>query len=263
MKYFAWIFLFCVCLLPLSAQPATPPKYTPVEVGVDEKLGQPALMDVVLQDEEGKPVKLGTLIDKPTVLTLNFFRCSGVCTPQLIGVLEVVNKVQAEPGKDFQVITVSFDERDTPEMAWQKRSNFIKEISRPFPPTAWRFLTGKAVDTKALADSVGFKFKAEGDSFAHAAVLMILSPQGKVTRYMYGVNYLPADLQMAILEAAKGEARPSINKWLKFCYTADPDGKNLVFSVNKLVGILTIILLALFAGFLVVSNRRRNRGDRK
>ncbi|MBP1626803.1 MAG: Copper delivery protein (cytochrome c oxidase assembly) [Holophagaceae bacterium] len=261
MKRMAWLLPLFLSLVPLQAQKA----YTPLEAGVEEKLGQPVLAEVVLNDEDGRPVKLGSLIDKPTILTLNYFRCSGICTPQLIGVLEVANLVQAEPGKDFQIITVSFDERDTPEMAWQKRSNFLKEMTRPFPPTAWRFLTGKAADTKAVCDSVGFRFKREGDSFAHAGVLMILSPKGKITRYMYGVNYLPAELQMAITEAARGEARPSVNKWLKFCYTSDPAGKNYVFSATRLVAVLTILAVALFVAVLVISSRRksrRNHGDR-
>ena len=167
-----------------------------------------------------------TLIDKPTILTLNYFRCAGICTPLLNGVVEVLNRTKAEPGKDFQVVTVSFDDRDTPEIAAQKRTNYLKEIKRPFPPSAWRFLTGDAAPPrKALADSVGFKFKREGDDFIHAGAIIVLSPKGKVTRYMYGITYLPADLQMAVHEAARGEAQPTINKLLKFCFSYDPAGR--------------------------------------
>src|SRR6267142_490745 len=112
------------------------------DLGLIENLGGSIPLDLTLNDEEGHPVKLCSLIDKPTILTLNYFRCAGACTPQLNGMVDVLNAVEAEPGKDFQVITVSFDPRDTPEIAFQKKVNYLKQLRRPFPPAAWRFLTG-------------------------------------------------------------------------------------------------------------------------
>jgi protein SCO1 len=235
---------------------ADPPVFSAAEVGIDEKLGAQVPLDLVLNDEEGRPVKLGALLGKPTVLTLNYFRCAGICTPLLNGVVDVINQVQANPGQDFQVITVSFDPRDTPEIAFQKRSNYLKEIQRPIPPAAWRFLTGEGAATKALCDAVGFKFKAQGADFIHAGAIVILSPQGKVTRYMYGVTFLPADLQMAVLEASRGEARPTINKWLQFCYSAEPSGRGFVFSITKTVASITILLAVIFAAGLVFRKPR-------
>ncbi|WP_257314182.1 SCO family protein [Geothrix fuzhouensis] len=234
--------------------PATP-SFTPQEVGIDEKLGATVPLDLVLNGEDGQPVTLRQLIDKPTILTLNYFRCAGICTPQLNGVVEVLNRTQAEPGKDFQVITVSFDGRDTPEMAAQKRTNYLGELTRPFPPAAWRFLTGPAATTHALADAVGFKYKQVGEDFVHAAAIIFLSPQGKVTRYMYGVTYLPADLQLAAQEAARGEAQPTINKFLKFCFSYDPAGRKYVLNTTS-IGATVIILAALI---FVVALIRRGR----
>ena len=232
------------------------PAFTTEEVGIDEKLGQRAAIDLVFQDEEGKPVQLRNLIDKPTILTLNYFRCAGICTPQLNGVVEVLNRTQALPGKDFQVITVSFDPRDTPEMAAQKRINYLREMTRPFPPSAWRFLTGDAATSKALADSVGFKFKKQGDDFIHAGAIIFLSPKGEVTRYMYGVTFLPADLQLAAQEAARSEARPTINKWLKICFSYDPEGRKYVFSITR---VSAIFVLGGALVFLLVLLRRSRR----
>jgi protein SCO1 len=174
-------------------------------------------------------------------------------------VVDVINQVKANPGQDFQVITVSFDPRDTPEVAFQKRSNYLKEIQRPIPPTAWRFLTGKGAATKVLCDSVGFKFKAQGEDFIHAGAIVILSPQGKVTRYMYGTTFLSADLQMAILEANRGEARPTINKWLQFCYSAEPSGRGYVFSITKTVAIVTLLLAGIFVSVLVFKKKPRTK----
>lgn len=245
-----------------ESKPAAPaPTFTPQEVGVDEKLGQNVPLDLVLKDEDGKPVSLRSLIDKPTILTLNYFRCAGICTPQLNGLAEVMGKVQAEPGKAFQILTVSFDDRDTPEMATQKRTNYLGEITRPFPASAWRFLTGDAATTKALADSVGFKYKRVGDDFVHAGAIMILSPTGKVTRYMYGITYLPADVDMALQEAARGEAHPSINKLLKFCFSYDPQGRKYVLNFTKVAAAIILLAAAIFMLVLVFKGRGKAKSE--
>ncbi len=240
-------------VLSLKAQtPAAAPTFGPEEVGINERLGATIPLDLELKGEDGKPVTLRQLIDKPTILTLNYFRCAGICTPQLGGVAEVLNRTQAIPGQDFQVLTVSFDERDDPEVAAQKRTNYLAEITRPFPPGAWRFLTGPGATTKALADSVGFKFKRVNDDFVHAAAIIFISPKGVVTRYMYGTTYLPADLQLAAQEAARGEAQPTINKFLKFCFSYDPAGRRYVLNTTS-IGAAVIILAAVI--FVVALTR--------
>jgi len=258
-------FLLCGVLLlappPLRGQAPGAPAFSPQEVGIDEKLGAQVPLGLVLRDEEGRPVKLGALIDKPTILTLNYFRCAGICTPLLNGLTEAVDRTQALPGVDFQVITVSFDERDTPEIAATKRTNYLREIHRPFPPSAWHFLTGEGAATKALCDSVGFKFKKDGDDFIHAGAIVFLSPAGKVTRYMYGTTFLPADLQQAALEAARGEAQPTINKWLKICFSSEPTGRKFVFSITKAAALLTILAAALFAALLLRRGRKSQGGE--
>jgi len=241
---------------PAAPSTAAAPTFTTEEVGINEKLGQRAAIDLVLKDEDGKPVQLRTLIDKPTILTLNYFRCAGICTPQLNGVVEVLNRTQAQPGKDFQVITVSFDPRDTPEIATEKRTNYLREITRPYPPAAWRFLTGDGPTTRALAESVGFKYKQQGEDFIHAAAIIFLSPTGDVTRYMYGVTYLPADLQLAAQEAALNQARPTINKWLKICFSYDPEGRKYVLSFTKIGAVIILLGAALFLTVLIRKGRR-------
>ncbi len=232
----------------------------PVEdVGIVEVLGRTAALDVTLKDEEGRNVTLRQIVDKPTVLTLNYFRCAGICTPLLNGVVEVLNRMeQAEPGRDFQVVTVSFDPTDTPEIALRKKRNYLKQMKRPFPPSAWRFLTGTAEDTRALCDSVGFRFRQEGDQFVHPGAIIFLSPEGRVTRYMYGVSFLPADVAMAVGEARRGQAEPTINKILAFCYSYDPAGRRYVFNVTRLAGAATLVLAGAFVAVLVL--RRRGRG---
>ncbi len=238
-----------------TATPAPAPTYKVDEVGIDEKLGTTIPLDLTLIGEDGKPVTLRQLIDKPTIITLNYFRCAGICTPQLGGVAEVLNRTEAIPGKDFQVLTVSFDPRDEPDVAAQKRTNYLSEITRPFPPSAWRFLTGPAATTQALADAVGFKFKKVGDDFVHAAAIIFISPSGKITRYMYGTTYLPADLQLAAQEAARGEAQPTINKFLKFCFSYDPAGRRYVLNTTSIAA--TFIILGALIFVVVISRRGR------
>jgi protein SCO1/2 len=243
-----------------ASGPAAPaaqaaPVATTADVGIDEKLGGKVPLDLTLADENGRPVTLGSLIDKPTILTLNFFRCAGICTPQLNGVADLLGQVKAQPGQDFQVLTVSFDPRDTAEVAQQKQANYLKQVHRPLAPSAWRFLTGTGPATRALCDAVGFKFKAQGDQFIHAGAIMLLSPGGTVTRYIYGIAYQPADVQMAILEAARGETRPTINQWLQFCFSYDPRGRTYVFSVTKAGAAATLLLAGGFLAFLLLRRR--------
>lgn len=241
-----------LAVLPLGSQSAP---LRPDEVGIDEKLGAKVPGDLLLRAEDGTLVPFRSLLGKPTVLTLNYFRCAGICTPLLNGVAEVVKRTKAEPGRDFQVVTVSFDERDTPEIAATKRSNYLREVERPVDPGAWRFLTGDAAATKAICDAVGFRFKREGDDFIHAGAIIFLSPDGMVTRYMYGTTFLPADFQAAAGEAARNQPTPTITKLLKICFSYDPVGRRYVFSATKTGALVVLGMAVLFVIYLVRPRR--------
>ena len=250
---FALTLLASLALAFAQTEPS-PPK---AAVGIDEKLGTTIPLDLTLRDETNQPVTLRNLVDKPTILTLNYFRCAGICTPQLNALVQVLNQIPLEPGKDFQVITVSFDERDTPDIAAKKRVNYLHTFTRPFPEQAWRFLTGDATTTRALADAVGFRYQRQGNDFVHAASIIFLSPKGEVTRYMSGVSFLPADVQMAVGEARLGQARPTISKWLSMCYSYDPQGRRYLFSVTRTAAVLTILGAVTFVAVLLLRNRQR------
>lgn len=230
----------------------------PEEVGLDEKLGGSAALDLTLRDEHGNPVVLRSLVDRPTILTLNYFRCGGICSPQLNGLARALSRTNAKIGTELRVITVSFDERDTAEIAAHKQASYLREVKREIQPADWRFLTGDAQTTRRLADSVGFKFKQVGNDFVHAGALMILSPEGKITRYMYGTSYLPADLELAMREAQRGEVQPTINKWLKFCFSYDPEGRKYMLNTTRVAGTFVIGSALVFAVVLL----RRGRPSR-
>jgi protein SCO1 len=225
--------------------------------GVVERLGLKVATDVSLKDEDGRDVTIGQLLGKPTILTLNYYRCAGICTPLLNNLLRALNEVDAAPEKDFQVLTVSFDPRDTPDVASRKRVNYLTQMKRPFPPAAWRFLTGEATATRRLADSVGFGFRAQGDDFIHPGVIVFLSPDGVITRYMYGTRFLAADITMAIGEAAKGEARPTISKFLAFCYSYDPDGRRYAFRMTRVIGAILLVMVIGYVAYLGLKGRAK------
>jgi len=229
-------------------------------VGIEEHLGAPVPLDVVLKDEQGHDVKLGDLIDKPTVLTLNYFRCAGICSPLLNGIVDVVKKSDMAPGKDFQVLTVSFDPTDGPELAGRKKANYLKQLPVTVPEGAWRFLTGDGAQTKRLADAVGFGYRAETSAagtteYVHPAAIFILSPKGTVIRYMYGITYLPFDLKMAVAEANAGRPGPTINKLLKFCYSYDPSGRRYELNVTRVSGVIILLFAGIFAAAVAVRRR--------
>jgi len=248
---------------PELARAEAPAAEPPLNVGIDEKLGENVPLDLVLVDEEGERVPLRKLLDKPTILTLNYFRCSGLCTPLLNGVAEMLSRTDERPGKDFQVLTVSFDPRDTAELAGLKKANYIKQLGPGFPADAWRFMTGDPITTKRLADAVGFHFAKHGEDYIHAGAIMVLSTSGKITRYLYGVTFLPFDVKMAVLEANQGRTGPTISRFLKFCYSFDPAGRRYYLDVTRVAAGFTIALAAGFGVAIAVKGRRRPKSESK
>ena len=238
---------------------AEAPSEPALDVGVDEKLGQTVPLDIQLVDEQGDRVGLRGLIDKPTLLTLNYFRCFGLCTPLLNGVAEMLQRIDQVPGKDFQVLTVSFDPRDDAELAGHKKQNYVKQLGPAFPPTAWRFLTGDPVSTKRLADAVGFKFAKSGEDYVHPGAIMVLSPTGMVTRYLYGVTFLPFDVKMAVTEAAQGRTGPTIARLLNFCFNYDPSGRRYSLAITRVAAAFTIMLAVGFGGVVGVTRKRHRK----
>jgi protein SCO1/2 len=231
----------------------------PAEAGIDEKLGAQVALDAVLKDEDGKDVALRQLINKPTILTLNYLTCSGICYPLLNNLTNSLNQLELEPGKSYQVITVSFDPKDTPEVAHRQRTNFLGQMNQPFPLEAWRFLTGSAQATKAVTDSVGFNFRATENGFAHIGAIVVLTPHGTVSRYLYGISFLPADIQMALQEAAAEQVRPSISRTLAFCYSYNPQSRRYALNVTHLAGAATLIFAVVFVLFLLKGRSSNNK----
>jgi protein SCO1/2 len=254
MRKITLLLLILVSFLPLSGQQKKG------EIGVEEKLGQSVPMDLNLIDEEGDSLKLSEIIEKPTILSLVYYRCAGMCPRILMGLVDVLEKLDLEPGKDFQVLTVSFDDRDTPKMAKEKKKNYLGALRREFPQDAWRFFVADSITIQALTQSVGFHFRRTGDMFQHPASLIILSPKGKIVRYHYGVDYLPFELKMSLLEASEGRVGSTARRLLLFCFSYDPESRKYVFNVMKVSGVVVLFFLTAFVGFLVATGRKRKDG---
>lgn len=227
-----------------------PSKDSTVEVGIVEHLDRTIPLDVSFKNENDSTVVLRDLVNKPTILNFVYFDCPGICSPLLDGVSEVIETMDLELGKDYQVITISFNYQDNPEKARMKKNNFLRKHSQEHEGN-WMYLTGDSASIYKVSNAVGFKFKRAGFDYIHAGAIIILSPKGKITRYLYGITFLPFDVKMAIIEAQKGLSRPASSKILEYCYAYDPQGKRYVIDVLKVSGSIIVFLLILFALLLM------------
>ena len=228
------------------------------DIGVIEKLGDTIPLDLTFYNEKNEAVTLRQLVDKPTVLCFVYFDCPGLCSPLLNGVADVITKVDMDLGKDYKVITISFNTSDTPEKAIEKKKNFVQNISKEHQEN-WIYLTGDQQNIKAITDAVGYKYKVQGLDFAHPSVVIVLSPAGKITRYLYGLTYLPFDVKMAIIEAQKGIARPSINKVLEYCFAYNPTSRTYTLQVTRIFGSFILVAAVLVFIPLTIRKRRKNK----
>ena len=229
-------------------------------IGIIEKLGQFVPMDVELYDESGNLVQLKSIINKPTIITFVYYKCPGICSPLLTEVAKIVDKMDLELGKDYQILTLSFDHSERPELAQEKKDNYLTEIKKTVNPNGWRFFTGDSVNIHRFTDAAGFYFAKSGKDWIHAATLIAVSPEGKVTRYLYGIHQLPLDVKLAVMEASQGKASPTISKVLNFCYAYDPEGKHYTFNVVRVSGVVIVGLLAMFMFVFVVRPKKKGEG---
>jgi protein SCO1/2 len=230
-------------------------------IGIDQRLGQTIPLDLTFNDENGNPVILRQLILTPTILALVYLHCPNVCSLLLQNLADVLDKLPAEPGKDFIVLAVSFDEMEKPDLALQKKKTYLKMIQKPFPENAWRFLTGDKENIHKLTGAVGFHFKRVGEDFEHPVSLIILTPDGKIVRYMYGADPLPFDLKVALVEASQGRIGPTIAKLVRFCFSYDPKANKLVFNILKVTGTVTLLFAVLFIVFLLLKGKKPHKEE--
>jgi protein SCO1/2 len=222
------------------------------DVGLDQRLNQPVPLDLEFRNEAGEPVTLRSLMrGKPVILSLAYYECPMLCTLVLNGLVGAMKALPFDAGREFDVITVSFDPHDTPALAAQKKETYLREYRRPGSEQGWHFLTGDEASIKQLTEAVGFRYTylAEKGEFAHAAGIMVLTPEGVLSRYFYGVEFAPRDLKFGLMDAANARIGSPVDQLLLFCFQYDPStGRytTMVLNAIRFAGVLTLLALGLF-----------------
>ncbi len=218
-------------------------------VGIEQHLDMQVPPNLTFLDETGKSVKLGDYFGrKPLILNLVYYNCTMLCGEALAGLSSAMRLVKFDLGNEFDVITISFDPRETPEMAAAKKVDYVKRYGRANAAAGWHFLTGQPESINALTKTVGFQYQydAKTNQYAHATAIMVLTPQGRISRYFYGVDFPPKDLRMGLVEASQGKIGNAVDAVLLYCYHYDPEtGKYgaMVGNILRLAAAATILLL--------------------
>lgn len=230
-----------------------------LEVGIDEQLGN-LLADAVFTDSEGNLVNLRELITVPTILVPIYFKCPDVCSLLQSSFSQILPSVPLEPGKEIQIISLSFDPRDTPEVAARAKKQYVAALQGGYPAEHWHFLTGdqEAID-KALG-SIGYTVRRQGGLFAHPVAVVTIAPGGKVVRYLYGPGFLPMDITIAATKASEGITSLSVKRLLSMCYNYDPEGRRYVFSTLRVAGFSIMSFVVIFLAFLILGGKKKKRG---
>ncbi len=234
------------------------------KVGFDQHLGEQVPLEVAFKDEAGRTVTLGDYFNhgRPVILVLAYFRCPQLCSEILNGLTRARLEMNLDLGSEFEVVTVSFDSRETPDMAAAKKKSYVERYARPGAGVGWHFLTGNDESIARLTKAVGFRYSydAKHDQFAHASGIMVLTPGGTLARYFYDVHFAPRDLRLGLVEASSGRVGSPVDQILLYCFHYDPtDGKYgvTIMNVVRLGGVLTVLGIALMVFLLRRGERRR------
>lgn len=223
-------------------------------IGIDQNLNHQIPLDLGFIDENGKAVRLGDEFNgRPTILVLAYYSCPHLCTYVLGAVADAVKRTGLDLGKDFDVVTVSFNPKDTPKDATEKKAQFMKALGDQANPAGWHFLTGQKKQIDELTKVVGFHYKYQPDTgeFAHSAGIMVVTPKGKLSHYFYGLNYPPHDLRLALVDASNGKIGNPVDKILLFCCSFDPTTGKYTIVIMRVVQVFCAALVACIALLLI------------
>jgi protein SCO1/2 len=262
-----------VCGASLCAQLKTPEPMDPgnrnqqpkifEQVGIDPKLGGSIPLEIDFKDEGGRNVKLGDYFNRkrPVVLALVYYDCPMLCNQVLNGMTSALQVLKFNAGQEFDVVAVSFDPRETPELALAKRKTYLDRYKRPGTEIGWHFLTGTKDSIDALTKGVGFRYAwdEKSNQFAHASALTLLTPQGKIAQYYYGIEYSPKDMRLGIIEASDEKVGNITDQLLLYCYHYDPTTGKYGAMIMRMVRLGAILTMVLLGGFIVVSVKKERR----
>ena len=235
-------------------------------MGIDiiEHLGDSLPLNLSFVDDNGNKVTLSDYFkgDKPVLLTLGYYECPMLCNLVFNGVSDGIKELGWVPGEKYEVVSVSIDPLETFELAAAKKANYIKNLEMPEAAAGWHFLVTGSENAKTLADAIGFEYYyvEDRDEYAHAAAAYLISPEGVISRYLYGIQYTGTNLKLGLLEASEGKIGSTLDRILLYCYRYDPDAKGYVlFAQNamRVGGVATVFLIALLVGSLYLKERLR------
>jgi len=234
-----------------------------VEKWVEEKTGDYIPLNLEFSDEEGRKITLGEIVDRPTIILPIYFYCPGICSRNLANLATALKDLSFQPGKDYRVIALSFNDVEDFEVASHAKPNYLKIAGDDFPPSEWHFLTGDKDNIKTLTDSLGFRFQKMNDTtFIHPSALMTVSAEGQIIRYVYG-SFLAGDIDMALFDAQRGTPSLSVKRLLAFCFNYDPDSNKSIFQTVKMVVVGLFIVILSFVFFFFKKKKRGKRRDLK
>jgi protein SCO1/2 len=240
---------------------APPPPYLK-DVGIDQKLDAQVPLELQFVDDTGTPVRLSDVIhDRPVILTLVYYECPMLCTMVLNDLNRSMRTLPFNIGKEFDVLTVSFDPSEKSDLAAAKKTQYVRQYDRPGAAAGWHFLTGDAAAIKQLTNAVGFRYAwdQKTQEFAHASGIVVLTPQGKVSRYFYGIDYAPSDLRLSLLDAGQGKIGGLADVVLQYCFHYNPATGKYSLAIMNIIRALGLMTVGLIAVFIVRSIRKERR----
>jgi protein SCO1 len=236
------------------------------EIGFDQNIDQRVPLDTVFHDESGASVRLGGYFGKrPVVLVFAYYDCPMLCTLVINGLSSALGVMSLNPGKDFEIVTVSFNPRDTPASASAKKASYLERYRRPGAAEGWHFLTGDQANIDRLTRAAGFRYAwdAETKQYAHPSGVIVLTPDGRLSKYLFGIEYGPRDLRLAIVEASNGKIGTPVDSLLLYCYHYDPMTGRYGLAIMRAIRIAGAATVLAIGAFIVVMVRRERRLARR
>ena len=254
MSLFKLGFLLILCLISFESFSQNTLFNQQMQVGFEEKQGQYADLNVKLVNEAGDTVLLKDVINKPTILNLVYFQCAGTCSPLMWGISKFIDAMDLQLGKDYEVVTISFDPTEKINLGINKKASYISTMKKKEDAKNWLFFVSDSIDIARLTKSVGFNYQKVNGQYVHPTGLIALAADGKIIRYLRGIDFLPFDIKITLVEAAKGKIGPSINRLLAVCYGYDSKGNQFVFNVTRVSAIVIFFIVVVL--FLVLALSR-------
>jgi protein SCO1 len=253
MSHFKLFLTLFLCLISTESYCQTALFDKQMQISFDEKQGQYAALDTKLVNENGDTVLLKDVLGKPAILNLVYYQCAGTCSPLMFGVSKFIDDVDLKLGTDYEVITISFDPSEKIDLGIKKKAAYISMMKNKEAAKSWHFFVADSINIAKLTKSVGFNYQKINNQYVHPTGLIALGSDGKIIRYLRGIDFLPFEIKITLVEAAKGKIGPSINRLLAICYSYDTKGNQFVFNVTRVSAIVILFFVIIIFLFLSLS----------